>query len=46
MNISAQNLFNTTNLAGFNGVLTSPFFGTANRALSPRRIEVSLNFRF
>ncbi len=46
VNISAQNLFNTTNLAGFNGVLTSPFFGTANRALSPRRIEASLNFRF
>ena len=44
--INMQNLFNTTNLAGFNGVLTSSRFGTANRALPARRIEASLSFRF
>jgi hypothetical protein len=46
LGINMQNLFNMTNLAGFNGVLTSPRFGTANRALQARRIEASLSFRF
>lgn len=46
LSINARNLFNTVNLAGFNGVLTSPFFGMANRAQEARRIEASLSFRF
>ncbi len=46
LSLNTRNLFNTVNLAGFNGVLTSPFFGTANRAQASRRIEASLSFRF
>ncbi len=46
LGINVQNLFNTTNLANFNGVLTSSRFGIANRALPARRIEASLSFRF
>ena len=41
-----DNLINHTNPAGFNGVLRSPFFGEANRALGARRIEVGLRFAF
>ncbi|MBI2821630.1 MAG: carboxypeptidase regulatory-like domain-containing protein [Acidobacteria bacterium] len=43
---SVQNLFNHTNRTGFNGVLTSPVFAKANRALGARRIEVSLTLSF
>lgn len=46
MSVNTRNLFNSTNLAGFNGVLTSAIFGTANRALASRRVEASLSFRF
>jgi carboxypeptidase family protein len=46
LSINVRNLLNTTNLSNFNGVLTSPFFGTANRALESRRIEASLRFNF
>lgn len=48
LTISANidNLFNHTNLAGFNGVLTSPLFGKANRALGARRVEFALRFGF
>ena len=46
ISLSATNLLNNTNYAPFNGVLTSPFFGTANRALNKRRITVSLKFDF
>jgi hypothetical protein len=46
LGLNMQNLFNMTNFAGFNGVLTSSRFGAANRALQPRRIEGSLSFRF
>lgn len=46
LSVNIQNLLNHTNLAGFNGVLTSPFFGLANRALPARRIEASLRFNF
>ncbi|HEV8482696.1 MAG TPA: carboxypeptidase regulatory-like domain-containing protein [Blastocatellia bacterium] len=41
-----ENLINHTNFAGFNGVLRSPFFGKANRALGARRIDVGLRFAF
>ena len=41
-----ENLVNRTNLNGFNGVLTSTFFGRANRALNGRRVEFALSFSF
>ncbi|MCI0490953.1 MAG: carboxypeptidase regulatory-like domain-containing protein [Blastocatellia bacterium] len=46
ISLNARNLFNTTNLSRYNGVLTSARFGTANSAQQSRRIEASLNFRF
>jgi len=45
-NVRVTNLFNHTNVLGFSGVLTSPFFGRANIALPPRHIELALRFRF
>jgi hypothetical protein len=44
--LSITNLLNNTNYAPYNGVLTSPFFGTANRALNKRRITLSARFDF
>jgi hypothetical protein len=44
--ISARNIINRNNRQGFNGVLSSPFFGQANRSAAPRRIEFSLSFNF
>jgi hypothetical protein len=44
--VSITNLFNRTNYAVYNGVLTSPFFGTANRAHNKRRITLSLRYDF
>jgi hypothetical protein len=44
--VSVTNLLNHTNYASFNGVLTSPFFGTANRAHSKRRITLTLRYDF
>jgi len=46
LSVNMQNLFNHTNLAGFNGVLTSSLFGKANRSLSSRRIEMAVRFSF
>lgn len=43
--IDAFNLFNRTNFASFNGVLTSPFFGRANAALAPRTLQISLRYK-
>jgi Carboxypeptidase regulatory-like domain/TonB dependent receptor-like, beta-barrel len=42
----ATNLFNRVNLAGFNGIQTSPFFRRANAANDPRQISVQLTFYF
>jgi hypothetical protein len=42
----AFNLLNHTNLGIFNGVQTSPFFGQASSAQSPRRFEVGTRFNF
>lgn len=42
----AFNLLNHANLGVFNGVQTSPFFGQATSAQSPRRMEVGLRFNF
>lgn len=44
--VNVENLFNRTNLNGFNGVLTSPLFGRANRAFNGRRMEFALSFSF
>jgi hypothetical protein len=43
---NVRNILNHTNLAGFSGVLSSPRFGTANRALAARRVELTLRFSF
>lgn len=45
-NARASNMLNHTNVVGFNGVLSSPFFGRANGALGPREIEVGVRFSF
>jgi hypothetical protein len=44
--VSAENVTNQINFADFNGVVTSPLFGTANRALNPRRIELAARIGF
>ena len=44
--ISAENITNRTNFTTFNGVVTSPLFGIANRALNPRRVELSARLGF
>ncbi len=44
--IQATNLFNTTNLIGFSGVQTSPFFGRATASLPGRRLETGMRFSF
>lgn len=46
VNIRFNNLFNRINPLAVNGVLTSPFFGRANTAAPPRRIEFGLRFNF
>lgn len=42
----AFNLLNHANLGAFSGVQTSPFFGQATSAQSPRRIELGMRFNF
>ena len=42
----ATNLFNRVNLAEFNGIQTSPFFGHANAAHNPRQIMAQITFYF
>src|SRR5262249_1118507 len=42
----ATNLFNRVNLADFNGIQTSPFFGQANAAHNPRQITAQITFYF
>jgi hypothetical protein len=44
--MNVNNLFNHTNLGQFSGVQTSPFFGRANSARSPREIEVGVQINF
>ena len=44
--LEAYNVLNHTNLQGYNGVLSSESFGLANRALNPRRINISLKLEF
>jgi hypothetical protein len=42
----AFNVLNHANLGVFSGVQTSPFFGRATSAQSPRRMELGLRFNF
>lgn len=44
ISLQASNLFNKVNFGNYSGTLTSPFFGSANSAQAPRRLE--LQFRF
>jgi hypothetical protein len=44
--LAATNIFNHTNLLGYSGVMTSPFFGDATSASPPRRVEVGARFGF
>jgi len=44
--MDAYNLLNHTNFGEFNGVITSPLFGRANRADKPRRINLGVRFVF
>jgi carboxypeptidase family protein len=44
--IAVNNLTNRISYAPYIGVLTSPFFGAANRALEPRRVTLSLRYNF
>ena len=46
LSADVANAFNRTNLAGFNGVLTSPAFGQPRRALEPRRVHVAFGVSF
>lgn len=46
MYAQAFNLLNHTNLGGFSGVQTSPFFGRATSAQLPRRFELGMRFNF
>jgi hypothetical protein len=46
LGVSCQNLFNTTNLLGSIGVLTSPRFGQARRAMDGRSVSVTLSAGF
>ena len=44
--VAATNLLNHTNLTGYSGVMTSPFFGEPTSALPARRIELGARFGF
>ena len=44
--LAATNLFNHTNLLGYSGVMTSPFFGGPTSAGDPRRLELGARFGF
>jgi len=44
--LDAFNVLNHVNYKDYVGVLTSPFFGRANAAQPPRRLQVSFRFKF
>jgi hypothetical protein len=46
LGVNAENVTNHVNFTDFNGVVTSPLFGRANRALNPRRVELTARFGF
>ena len=43
---AATNIFNHTNLLGYSGVMTSPFFGQATSAGPSRKLELGVRFGF
>lgn len=45
LSVDVFNLLNRVNYAGFTGVITSPFFGLPNAALTPRTTQFSLRYR-
>jgi hypothetical protein len=46
VSMNIENLFNTTNLRDFNGVLVSPVFGQANTAQPARRASLGFVITF
>jgi hypothetical protein len=44
--VAATNLLNHTNLTGYSGVMTSPFFGQPTSAAPARRLELGARFGF
>jgi hypothetical protein len=46
LGVNAENVTNRVNFSDFNGVVTSPLFGAANRALNPRRVELTMRVAF
>ena len=46
ISVSATNATNAVNRMGYNGVMTSPFFGQASAALPARRIDVGARIGF
>jgi hypothetical protein len=44
--VQGYNLLNHTNALNFSGVMTSPFFGHATSAASPRRLEIGTRLTF
>jgi hypothetical protein len=44
--VAATNLANHTNLMGYSGVMTSPFFGEATSAAPSRKLELGARFGF
>ncbi len=46
LGVRVSNLFNQFNPGQFSGVITSPFFGEANSAMAPRRVQLDLRFNF
>ena len=43
--VAATNILNHTNLTGYSGVMTSPFFGDPTSAGAARKIELGARFR-
>ena len=46
INVNVQNLTNRTNLMGYSGVLTSPFYGKPTMAQGARRVQANMNLQF
>ena len=46
LGLDAFNIWNKVNYAAYVGNLSSPFFGYANSAQPPRRLQLSFRFRF
>jgi hypothetical protein len=44
--LAGTNLLNHTNLTGYSGVMTSPFFGEPTSAGPARKLELGMRFGF